>query len=697
MLKRIFLFFPVLFILFPAHTEAIAEIVVNGDWRDTILSEVDSSLILINDEDIRKKQYKHFEDITYLVPNLNFAASDSRPRYFQIRGIGERSGYEGTPNSSVGFLIDDIDFSGQAGIASVYDIDQVEVYRGPQGSRMGASSLAGMIYIKTNDPQDLFEAKGEITLGNYGRNDLSASINIPFSKNIKSRLSIRKEDFDGFRENLFLKRDNTSRKDEQSLRFKTNWVINDTASLDLVYFDNDFDDPADIWTIDGSLNTLSDRPGMDSQDSNALGINLEFINSFNSLKILYSETDTDVVFSYDADWGNTQSHFPYVYDYFSETLRKRETSNLELRLLSNKSDSTFADQMQWIIGISFYEIDESNNRRDDGAYGDPNDGFGTFYSESFFSSDYSSESKSVFGNLDYLMSENLKLTLGFRWEDWQADYIDSNNELFTPDDSMNGGKISLINSLENDLKYYVSVAKGYKQGGFNLGTGVTSSSLVQAISYSPEYLTNYEIGINKYFVSSKTFLDFVIFYSDRTDQQVLSSTQVDPQDPNTFLFLTKNAAEGLNYGAEMSLDSEISDTVNMFLNLGILETEIRKYQSRPDLEGREQAHAPDYSFSAGFSWEISNNVEFLLDINGKSDFYYSDSHNNSSDDYILTNMNLVYKKENINLNFWVRNIFNEYYSLRGFYFGNEPPSFEDTLYERHGDPRNYGVTFRYDF
>ena len=436
---------------------------------------------------------------------------------------------------------------------------------------------------------------------------------------------------------------------------------------------------------------------MDSQDTRALGINLEFMNRLNTLEVLYSETDTDVIFSYDADWGNTQSHFPYVYDYFSETLRKRETSNFELRLLSNESGTTFADQIQWIIGISYYEIDESNNRRDDGAYGDPNDGFGTFYSESFFSSDYSSESKSIFGNLDYFMSENLKLTLGFRWEDWQADYIDSNKEFFTPDDSMNGGKISLINSLENDLKYYVSVAKGYKQGGFNLGTGVSGSSLVQAISYSPEYLTNYELGINKYFVSSQTFIDLVIFYSDRRDQQVLSSTQVDPQDPNTFLFLTKNAAEGLNYGAEISLDSEISDTVTMFLNLGILETEIRKYQSRSDLEGREQAHAPDYSFSAGLSWEISNNLEFLLDFNGKSDFYYSDSHDNTSDDYILTNINMIYTKDKINLNFWVRNIFDEYYSLRGFYFGNEPPNFEDTLYERHGDPRTYGLTFRYDF
>ena len=159
---------------------------------------------MITDEQIEKKQYKHFEEIAYSVPNLNFAASDSRPRYFQIRGIGERSGYEGTPNSSVGFLIDDIDFSGQGGIASTYDIDQIEVYRGPQGSRMGANALAGMVYIKTKDPGDLFELKGGIILGDFGRKDIRALINIPINDDIQSRLTLNKEDFDGFRKNLFL-------------------------------------------------------------------------------------------------------------------------------------------------------------------------------------------------------------------------------------------------------------------------------------------------------------------------------------------------------------------------------------------------------------------------------------------------------------------------------------------------------------
>ena len=164
MLKQKYFLLTLSFFYLSLQAETIDEIIVNGDWRESSLSQTGTSLILITDEHIQQKQYKHFEEIAYSVPNLNFAASDSRPRYFQIRGIGERSGYEGTPNSSVGFLIDDIDFSGQGGIASTYDIDQIEVYRGPQGSRMGANALAGMVYIKTKVPGDCFELKCGITL-----------------------------------------------------------------------------------------------------------------------------------------------------------------------------------------------------------------------------------------------------------------------------------------------------------------------------------------------------------------------------------------------------------------------------------------------------------------------------------------------------------------------------------------------------
>ena len=83
-------------------SQAIEEVIIKGDWRETSLSKEDSSIAVLDSKLIESQALKHFENLSYLVPNLNFAASDSRARHFQIRGIGERSGYERTPNSAVG-------------------------------------------------------------------------------------------------------------------------------------------------------------------------------------------------------------------------------------------------------------------------------------------------------------------------------------------------------------------------------------------------------------------------------------------------------------------------------------------------------------------------------------------------------------------------------------------------------------------
>ena len=91
----------------------------------------------------------------------------------------------------------------------------------------------------------------------------------------------------------------------------------------------------------------------------------------------------------------------------------------------------------------------------------------------------------------------------------------------------------------------------------------------------------------------------VLFYSDRKDQQVLISTQVDPTDPNTFSFLTQNAAEGTNKGLELDFNLELTESFDFFSRFGILKTEINNWKSRPDLEGRAQAHAPKRSYAYG--------------------------------------------------------------------------------------------------
>ena len=129
----------------------------------------------------------------------------------------------------------------------------------------------------------------------------------------------------------------------------------------------------------------------------------------------------------------------------------------------------------------------------------------------------------------------------------------------------------------------------------------------------------------------------------------------------------------------------------------MLKTKIKNWESRIDLENRAQAHAPERTYSFGTNLDINNNLYLKIDINGKSSFYYSDSHDSKSKSYQLVNLTLGYSKANFVTEVWIRNIFDEYYSTRGFYFGNEAPNFIDTLYRRQGDPKNIGISLRYDF
>ena len=698
-INNTFFSFFFIFLSIASFSQDIEEIIVKGDWREINVLEEDSSIVILNNQIIESQPIKHFENLSYLVPNLNFAASDSRARHFQIRGIGERSGYERTPNSAVGFLIDDIDYSGQGGIATTFDVDQIEVHRGPQGSRIGSNALAGLIYIKTKEPTEVFEGSSEITLGTYGTRNAGIAFGGPtqFNQDITYRVALRSDYSDGFRKNLFLGKSNTSKKDEDTYRLKLNWKLRDKTTLKFLITQIDLDDPADIWTIDGSLNTLSDRPGMDSQKTNAYSMKIFHGFAGYEFQSITSITDTDVVLSYDADWGNAKSHAPYTYDYFSETLRDRETFSQELRLVSDELDFNSNRNTEWVLGISYFDVKEVNFKNDDGVYGDPSDPFGPYGSQSSSSSNFSSDNLSIFGNIDYFLDEFTKLSIGARWEDYQSNYYDSFGESFNPNDQMSGGKISLNKNLSDVANIFISVARGFNQGGFNLNLGLAPDSKNTNLYYDPEFLTNYEVGFNAQLFDAKTNIAAVIFYSDREDQQVLISTQVDPTDPNTFSFLTQNAAEGTNKGLELNIDVQLTESLNFFARLGLLRTEINNWKSRPDLEGRAQAHAPKKSYAFGMNWSITNRASLSVDVVGKSSFYYSDSHNNQSKSYSLTNINFDYLIGGWTYSIWARNIFDEYYSVRGFYFGNEAPDFKDTLYERHGDPRHVGLSVRYDF
>ena len=129
----------------------LEEIIVTASLREQPASEVPASITVLGQETLQSAGLQHFADVLGMVPNLNWSGGTSRPRFFQLRGVGELEQYQGAPNPSVGFLIDDIDLSGVGMPATLFDTQQVEVLRGPQGTRYGANALAGLVKIKTRD------------------------------------------------------------------------------------------------------------------------------------------------------------------------------------------------------------------------------------------------------------------------------------------------------------------------------------------------------------------------------------------------------------------------------------------------------------------------------------------------------------------------------------------------------------------
>ncbi|MDH4106312.1 MAG: TonB-dependent receptor plug domain-containing protein, partial [Gammaproteobacteria bacterium] len=207
-------------------TAGLEEIVVTASLREQSLDSIPASVTVLGATTLEDAGLQHFADVLGLVPNLNWSGGTSRPRFFQLRGIGELEQYQGAPNPSVGFLIDDIDLSGVGMPATLFDTEQVEVLRGPQGTRYGANALAGLIKIKTRDASPKADVITELTGGEYGT--WSAGIaggGALGDEGSAWRFAAQQFKSDGFVHNAYLDRNDTNGRDETTVRGKVRWEI----------------------------------------------------------------------------------------------------------------------------------------------------------------------------------------------------------------------------------------------------------------------------------------------------------------------------------------------------------------------------------------------------------------------------------------------------------------------------------------
>ncbi len=205
--------------------EPIEEIVVTADFRQRTTGEMPSSITVIEDEEISALAVQHFEELVNVVPNLNWSGDGHRARFFQIRGVGELEQYAGAPTPSVGFIIDDIDFSGIGAVATLFDVGRVEVLRGSQGTRYGANAIGGLIYVQSAEPTEEWEGRFELSGAQDDAWSAGVAAGGPLDRagTLAFRASAHRHESDGFRENPFLGRDDTNGRNETSLRAKLSW------------------------------------------------------------------------------------------------------------------------------------------------------------------------------------------------------------------------------------------------------------------------------------------------------------------------------------------------------------------------------------------------------------------------------------------------------------------------------------------
>jgi iron complex outermembrane receptor protein len=692
---------------------------VTADFRQLDVMEIPSAVTVIDKQQINASNASHLENILSMAPNVNFASGSSRARFFQIRGIGERSQFIDPVNPSVGLIIDGIDMTGLGGAATLFDIEQVEILRGPQGTAFGANALAGAINIVSTQPT--IERNGYIKsrTGNYSTSETGAAISTEVTDSVLTRFAYNHLQSNGYTENQYQNRDDSNKFDEQVFKSITTFDINDNNDVTFTLLNANINNGYDAFSLTNDRNTYSDDQGFDKQNTTASSVKWINSNAENFLiETTISAVNTNATYSYDEDWsygvydsnGNCISEcvidsdpLNYVYSTFDEYKRKTNKGNLDIRILSNEKSRLFADSTDWILGIYTQNKYEKLDRAYTYDFEDPVNAGTIASGTNPYSNSLENNSYATYIQLTSHLSSNTQLTYGVRAEEWQSDFTDFTNLKLNNKETLFGGQISLESLIRANHLAYLSLARGYKAGGFNSDPDVSETNR----TYKTETNNTAELGLKSSLNNDALSTRLALFYTERNDQQVKSSYIIPATDPNEapdFQDYIANAAKGKNYGLEAELNWRIAPKVQWLAALGLLQTEFTDYEYQTtdgtfSKTGRDQAHAPNWTLNTSVITNISQNVSLTLSAEGKDKFYFSDSHDEQSKTYGLVHAQIKYQKDDLELTLTGRNLTDKDYATRGFGgFGNNPNNgWSDTQHTQLGEPRLVSVSAKYNF
>ena len=706
----------------------VQEVIVTANRREENIQKVPASITAISGGKLESQGVRNSNEIAQVVPNVTIDTTyqTSAPRIF-IRGVGTGDS-SGVASSPVGVYVDDIYKGAQDGLVfQLFDIQRVEVLKGPQGTLYGRNTTAGAINYISNAPTQTFSGNGDIRLGNYNDVAAEAAVSGPLANNLLARFAFSYEHRDGVVTDPVTGDHDGNAIEDQGFKGTLQWKPTDRLKITLNMQYSVADPYTGVYKARGYLVPGASTPcatnailAFQCADVNQFVPNSDPYSVHSILKGRdYNQTyGGGLHVAYDFGWATLTS----ITGLSREYLRRLEDSGdgSNTRLLEIHYDhhteeitqelrltSKGGERFNWILGAYFYhEVPYVHD-----------DYYAPFVVAVPLDQEYGQvdNAYAVFGRGDYTIIPKLKLVVGVRYTTEKKNFFENAGlnqaalgffglpvgPLGPPfsffsvtksrTDSNPSGDVSLDYQFTNDLFVYGTISRGFKSGGFNGGIVVDPADVT---SFAPEILTSYEAGFKSSLFDDRVIFNASGFYYDYTNLQVQTLITINGIPAP----VEDNAASARIYGLEV--DSTFKPIANLTLNgtLGLLSAKFASYRSAgtgSNYTGNTLAGAPSVtaSLDAAYEHPLTDAFEGFIDwhssFRSRDYFDSSDSRLVSQGALWLTNAQVGFgpRSRGWTASLWVKNLFDKRYARDIINF--ETSYGYDAIAE--ADPRTFGI------
>lgn len=714
-------------------------IVVTAQRRDESITDVPVSIGVLSPETVESFGVREVNDLALTTPSLTLNGSSGvAGEGFKVRGIGGSTLADGI-EQSVSVLVDEVvTGSSGSGLLEFWDIERIEILRGPQGTLFGKNASAGVISILTADPTDVFEAGVDAEYSpTFDATRLEAHVSGPVTDNWSLRLSgFYSNQDEGFIDNP-VRNVTENRGESWGVRLKSRLDLGafrldgsieifeqeqDCCARTFSFVDTDIANQSTFGRLFlsriaangvqpsiGNTVNISDAPIRHTNDvihatltpsySFDDGSEIRAIFGYRSWE-QRALTDSDML---DIDLAN-------VFDIF----RDMEVTSQELQFISPAED-----RFSYILGLYHFE------QRFDV---DADLGTGTFLTngvplQTLQTTVVESENFALYGHATFEISENWDIFAGARLirDEIEADFVSNGNFFFFPTGLRTGnaratdtnwaGTAGIEYNITDDIMVYAAASRGYKGPAIDVSISGGIANPGSDPTLEPEIVTNYELGFKSALLGGDIRLDIVTYLSNVRDFQATAF------DPQTATFVLRNAGKVRSMGVEIDFSATPIEGLQTYFNLAYTDAEFVEFLGVPctvpqvsagscsnaaggqDLSGRAVNQVPELALTLGarYDFDLGSIPVFLRGDAAWQDSVISDldlDPNTRIPSYWVANFEAGFEPfEGGVFSVWIRNAFDEIYPTRIL----DVAAFSGGYAQFLGIGRQVGFSFSYDY